>query len=439
MAAAKKRSGKGKKSVSQVPDLAGVRKKVEQHYPYLWPAVEAGLSVCATLLLKDNANPTALIYIGPASAGKTTVASMFDGSLQEGAKQEGSGIVYRSDQFTPASFVTQAATVLREELEKIDLLPRIKHKVLLTPDLVTMFRGKADELTERFSIITRVLDGQGLTRDGGAHGQRGYTGDYLFAWLGCTTPLTDTIWGLMAQLGSRLFFFSLDSASEPTEEDLVQSITKDISYQPMLKECQHCVQDFLKTLFLKSGGVKSVIWVQRKTPVKVARTIAALASMLAKMRTRVQDSQHGETKPESAHRAMAVLHNVARGHAIINGRTRLTEEDLPVVAGIVLSSMPLERRAVLQAFAQHDGNDLSVNDVSKAVGISQTTAREVMREISRLKIAHFDEKGSGKPSALVLNPAWRTSEKGEMWKLVKKVTTSQKNGDVLAEDQEKVS
>ena len=68
MAGTKKPTVKGKKSVakSEGTDIAGVRKIVEKHFPHLWPAVEAGLSVCATLLLKDNANPTALIYIGPA-------------------------------------------------------------------------------------------------------------------------------------------------------------------------------------------------------------------------------------------------------------------------------------------------------------------------------------------------------------------------------------
>jgi hypothetical protein len=165
--------------VSAEPDITEVRQTVEWHYPHLWPAVEAGLAVCATLLLKDNANPTALIYIGPASAGKTTVASMFEETILEGLKHEPKKLVYRSDQFSAASFVSQSATTAREDLPKVDLLPRIQHKVLLTPDLVTMFRGKQDELTERFSIITRILDGQGFTRDSGTHGQRGYTGDVL--------------------------------------------------------------------------------------------------------------------------------------------------------------------------------------------------------------------------------------------------------------------
>lgn len=161
-----------------------VRGVISGHFPHLWPAVEAGLSTCAMLLLADNVNPVALIYVGASSAGKTTVASMFEGTVVKGLE-----IVYRTDKFTPASFVTHSAKATAEQLVKVDLLPRIRHKILLTPELSPIFRGKPDELAERFSIITRVLDGQGLTTDSGTHGRRGYTGDYLFAWIGCTTPL----------------------------------------------------------------------------------------------------------------------------------------------------------------------------------------------------------------------------------------------------------
>src|SRR3990172_3902192 len=132
-------------------DVAMVRGTLEEHFPGLWPAVEVGLSVCGTLLLADNSNPVAVIYVGPPSSSKTTVADMFAGHR----------LCYRSDNFTPASFVSHAANRSAKDLQKVDLLPRIKHKVLVTPELATIFRGKEDDLVNQFKIITRVLDGQG--------------------------------------------------------------------------------------------------------------------------------------------------------------------------------------------------------------------------------------------------------------------------------------
>jgi hypothetical protein len=128
-----------------------VRAVIDQHFPLLWPAVDLGLATCATLLLKDNMSPVALIYVGPPSAGKTTIATMF-----ETATYKDQHICYRSDKFTPAAFVSQSAKAKPTQLARIDLLPRIKHKVLLTPELSTIFRGKQDELVERFSIITHI-------------------------------------------------------------------------------------------------------------------------------------------------------------------------------------------------------------------------------------------------------------------------------------------
>src|SRR5262249_54104774 len=157
---------------------ASVKSKVEEHFPTLWPAVEAGLSTCATLLLADNSNPVALIYVAPPSTGKTTVASMF-----EHATVNGRPLCYRSDKFTPVVFVSPCAKATTKGLADVDLLHKIKDRVLLTPELSTIFQGKQDDLCERFSIITRVMDGQGLTTDSGTHGQRGYVGEYLFAWL----------------------------------------------------------------------------------------------------------------------------------------------------------------------------------------------------------------------------------------------------------------
>jgi hypothetical protein len=158
-----------------VIDVAIVRSTVEEHFPRLWPAVDVGLATCATLLLADNTNPVAVIYEGPPASSKTTVADMFAGHPSATVRTTS----------TPAAFVSHATNQRRESLAKVDLLPRIRHKVLVTPELATIFRGKDDDLVNQFKIITRVLDGQGLVTDSGAQGRRGYEGDYFVrvAWL----------------------------------------------------------------------------------------------------------------------------------------------------------------------------------------------------------------------------------------------------------------
>lgn len=381
-------------------DLQTVREAVMFHFPHLWPAVEVGLSTCATLLLADNVNPVAVIYVGPPSAGKTTVASMFDG-----AKVKGELFCYRSDKFTPASFVSHSAKATTEQLNKIDLLPRIRHKVLVTPELSTVFRGKADDLAERFSTITRVMDGQGLWIDSGTHGRRGYDGDYLFAWLGCTTPFDTKVWEVMAQLGSRLFFLVMDALSEPTVDELVKALGQAEAYQLGIQECRQVVHFFLDTLFTRYGGVRGVQWNGKGNPGHVSDAINRLAILLATMRT-LGVKEDAPPQPESPYRARAVLHNLARGHALVHGRRQLTSDDLPMIAQVMISSIPAERRAVLLALANNEGKPLTVSQVEDATQVSRHTAEGIMKDLDWLGMMRFSKEGSGKASTLSIKPSW---------------------------------
>lgn len=382
--------------------LAEVRETVMKHFPNLWQAVEVGLSTCATLLLADNANPVALIYVGPPSAGKTTVVSLFDGAMVNGQ-----ALCYRSDKFTPASFVSQSAKATEQALRKVDLLPRIRFKVLLTPELSTIFRGKPDELTERFSTITRVLDGQGLVTDSGTHGQRGYKGDYLFAWLGATTPFDPAVWKVMAQLGSRLFFLVMDAVADPTEEELIRAIKQEVPYEEGRKQCQEAVGRFLEFLFTQNKGVRGVAWEPEKNSHEVSETIARCAMLLARMRTPY--NKDVEPQHESPHRANAVLYNLARGHALVCGRTNLSPEDVSITTQVTLSSIPAHRRAVLVAFARNEGQPLTVKLIEVAANVARHTAEGIMEEMEWLGLASYDKPGNGKSSTLTLRPEWTWS------------------------------
>jgi len=401
--------------------VESVREVISRYFPHLWPAVEAGLSTCATLLLADNVNPVALIYVGPPSTGKTTVISMFDG-----AATQGQPLCYRSDKFTHPAFVSQSAKATKQQLAEIDLLPRIKHKVLLTPESSTIFRGKQDELAERFSIITRVLDGQGLLIDSGTHGRRGYEGDYFFAWLGATTPFEPIVWKVMAQLGSRLFFLMLDAVAEPTVEELALALSQPVTYPESLNKCREVVHRYLDGLFTQHHGIRGVQWNNEQNPPEVVTGISQCASLLALMRT---PYEMGKTvHAESPHRANAVLYHLARGHALVCGRTSLDKDDLPMIARITLSSIPAERRAVLLAFVRHKGEPLTVEQVREATGVSRHTAEGLMEEMAWLGIAVYERPGDGRASLLTLQAEWAWIAQGEFAALLLKGATWHESG-----------
>ncbi len=385
-----------------------LRQTIQGDFPEYWPAVVAGLSVCATLFLEDSSNPVALIYVGGPGTGKTTVASLFTEHA----------LCYRSNKFTPAAFVSHASNVPKAKLPEIDLLPRIQHKVLVAPELAPIFRGKEDELVTRFAVITGVMDGQGWIVDSGTHGRRGYTGDYLFAWLGCTTPLPDAIWGVMAQLGSRLFFFRIDQKADATGADLVQEV-REMSYKERVERCQKAVHAFLDHLVQACGGVRGVKWDRQADPRPVLEQIVKLARLLAAMRSQpAEESLHRYVQPvpEAPHRALAVLHHLARGHALVHGRRHLAEDDLPLVVRVTFDSMPPEYACALKALCEAGSKGvLIMEDVRVALGVRHPeTARKVMRELDARGVVRYAEDGPGKPAHVRFRPEWEWCASGDL-------------------------
>jgi len=391
---------------ASAPSINAVKAVFEQHFPDLWPAVEAGLSTCATLLLEDNSNPVTLILCGASGCGKSTVTNMFDG-----VKIQGKPFTYRSDKFTTASFVSHSAQATREQLQEVDLLPKIKNKVLLTPELSPIFRGKADDLTLCFSMLTRVLDGQGLMTDSGTHGQRGYEGPHIFAWIGATTPLDASVWDIMATLGSRLFFLMLDTEEMTSIEDLVDSLTNEVSHSAGVVACKTVIGQFLDELFTRHNGIAGVQWGASQNSRSILQGIARFAELMAVMRTPYKK----DCKPmaETPRRANAVLYNMARGHALVHGRRELTLDDLPLIALVASSSIPHNRRAILLAMARNQGKPLTVHLVENALGVSRHTAEAAMEEMHWLGVGVFSKPGKGLTSTFALKSKWDWFMSGE--------------------------
>jgi hypothetical protein len=190
-----------------------------------------------------------LNIVGPASSEKTTVLSFFYGN---------DDLVYHSDNFTPASFVSHSAKTKREKLPDVDMLPKIKGKCLIVPELAPIFGTNKDELLHNFSILTRVFDGEGLQTNSGVHGRRGYEGDYYFAWLGATTPIRKAVWNTMAQLGSRLLFLAAPSGLSVEDKSLkmFSEFYERQPYRERVEICRSAVRDFLGFLVAQydNGG-----------------------------------------------------------------------------------------------------------------------------------------------------------------------------------------
>jgi hypothetical protein len=384
---------------------------IEANFPALVRPAEICLSVVPQVLLNDVSNPFALALVDVPSSSKTIILNFFDGPTE---------LTYTTDNFTPASFVSHASNVKREELGNVDLLPRIRYHTLIVRELGSIFGANDDDLKKSLGILTRVLDGEGLQTDSGVHGRRGYKGDYVFNVLAGTTPIQPRVFKIMGNFGSRLFFLSLHTPDEDDDELIAQN--KGTAWKLKESACRRATENFLRTLWARyPNGVE---WNKANDPDDCLRVIARCARLLARLRGAINvwpGDEGGEklshTVPviEKPRRINCLFYNLARGHALICGRRQLTVEDLWPVLDVTCDSAPTHRAKVIRGLIEAGGT-LSTSGVAKLLGHSSSTALKEMEALSLLGVVDKTDEGKDEPGrpetqiTLASRFAWFKSE-----------------------------
>lgn len=368
-----------------------------------WDVTEAILSAHATLLLRGQTGGIGLVITGPSGSGKTTVLKFLEG-LDE--------MVYRSDDVTPASFVSHDSSKNEEQLKEVDLLPRIKRKTLLSRDMATWFAGDQEAVYKRMSIMAPLMDGDGYTRDTGSHGQRGYTGgEYRFNFIGATTPLKSRAWQAMGTVGNRLVFHEKRGTSDTAS--VVDDVIGGSNYGERVKRCQESVHAFLQQLWDETEGVGSVEFTESPAP-EVWSVLECLTRLVQHSRAPLIE---GTPQPEGGHRIAQTLFSIAQGHALLHGRQRVEIEDMHICGRIALSTMPSERRPIIRALVNPASEgELTAREVEAIAGVTRPTAHSRMELLGTLGMATCREiEGDGRESKIVeLGAEFRWPEELDM-------------------------
>lgn len=180
----------------------------DKNFPGLWHSMDFMLSIHRILSIKGCTLPFAGIILGPPSSSKTLAIELLRNSKN----------VYYTDNFSSKAFVSHNTAVPKEQLEEIDLLPRIKDKCLLAPELSPIFSKKDEDLIEILGILTRILDGHGYQSDSGAHGRRGYSGEHMFTMIGAAVDIPYKVHRQLATLGPKLYFYRMPKSNKTDSE-----------------------------------------------------------------------------------------------------------------------------------------------------------------------------------------------------------------------------
>jgi hypothetical protein len=388
--------------------------KIKEHFPKISFKVllelDFVLSLKTILNIEDITLPFLGIVFAAPSSMKTQIIELFEKWIYS----------YYTDKFTAKSFVSHSATVSKDKLSEVDLLPRIKDKILLTPELSPLFTGKEEDIKEQFGIITKVLDGKGYKSESGVHGQRGYHGNYMFTWIGAAVDIPHYIYKFLSTIGFKIYFLRLPRTNITTD-DLADQLLTEKPFGEKMLEIEKILIDYLNwfeicPLSIGSQNLAKVEWNKSKEDRNTIKIIAELAILLAHLRGDVYVSKsddfmpiennaqqqqqqhqpkefiHGLPKIEDPSRAVQQLYNLARGHALSYGRNYITIEDISIVLKVVLSTGSIERVLILDLLIANNGS-LTTSQITTSMRISNNTAKRTMTEFKGLELVTMDRVG----------------------------------------------
>ncbi|MDN5846508.1 MAG: hypothetical protein L0H53_09575 [Candidatus Nitrosocosmicus sp.] len=386
--------------------------------PELWEPLEFALTIKFILNIKDCSLPFSGIILGPPSSFKTAVIELLRGYPN----------TFYTDSFSPKSFVSHNTAVSLEQLQKIDLLPKIQDKIFLSPELSPVFAKREEELNELLGIITRVLDGHGYESDSGAQGHRGYNKKMMFVWIGAAVEIPRKVHKLLGTLGPKIYFFRLKTYPKSEEYYLkqIQDENSNNGFKQKIDDIKKVLWDYLNWFDIcpiamkDSHGNIKVPWHNElnayddnssKKPFgksiddqNAIRIIIRLSKLLAVLRGVVptwetkdhQGSDYAYTFPtiEGPSRAIEQLKNLAKSHALTEGRNYITMEDTPLLIKVVLSTASKERVIIFDYLLQRNGL-VETPDIEEHLMITKPTALRTMTEFMVLGIVKKIELGEG--------------------------------------------
>jgi len=324
----------------------------------------------ATLFINGITQPISLFLLGDPSTKKSTLLEIMRGLDK----------VLWSDIFSPASFVSGA-----RDIEGGDLLPRLRNRCLVTPELGVLFKDR--NLPQTLGLLTRLLDGFGYVRHTG-FGEVGVHENVRFNWCAAIVKIQPKIWDLLGHLGHRLLFLHLENeneSAEAVENRLVRMITEDRDYIEKLSICRNAVIAFFQNI--QARYPNGVTWNTAMDNPRAKRIIAKAALMLKCLRGTIDPKDATDTIFEEPTRLTQSFYNICRGYALMHYRTRIILNDVESVLVIMLDSAPPERKKLLLALLEQNGEI----DADQYMEISKHSHERVKDEFTNFEILNIAE------------------------------------------------
>ena len=179
------------------------------------------------------------------------------------------------------------------------------------------------------------------------------------------------------------------------------------SWKQKQKNCKEASRDFLTTLWSKYP--EGIEWNKEEDPEDCRLIITRCANLLSRLRGSINvwkedygpdEYSYQEPIIEMPDRISQILYNLARGHALICGRTNINHDDLGLILNITFDSAPLSRSRLFRILVESKG-EISTDPLMEKINCSRPMA---LKEMETLKILGLVELKDGETS-MVGRPA----------------------------------
>ena len=381
--------------MATITDFEQLDSIISRYFPdkffYLKLILAAGYS---TLFINGITQPISLFLVGDPSTKKSTLLEIMRGLDR----------VIFSDIFSPASFVSGARNVEGND----DLLPRLRNRCLVTPELGVLFKDR--NLPQTLGLLTRLLDGMGYVRHTG-FGEVGVHENVRFNWCAAIVKIQPKIWNLLGHLGHRLLFLHLENDNESieaVENRLVRMITEDRDYNEKLSICRNAVIAYFQKI--QARYPNGVTWNTAMDDPQAKRIIVRAALMLKSLRGTIDPKDATNTIFEEPTRLTQSLYNICRGYALMHDRIHITINDVESILTVMLDSAPPERKKLLLALLEQNGEI----DVDQYMGMSKHSYKRVLDDFTNfetLNIVEFIQDNTVKKIKLKQEFSWLLDKK----------------------------
>lgn len=343
---------------------------------------DAYVTVFIRMLFAGVSDCPMIIAVGQASTGKSTVAELFD-DLH---------LSQSHDIVTSKAWISHNADGDKGEY---DLLPRIKQRVMLAAEMGPWFTG--DDVEAYMRVLSRVADGNGLSKTTGAHGttryEADYPGEYRFGLIGATTFPSKRAWIEMGNAGSRFLFHPMPKVDDLTQ--LLDTLNDGGKYTEKKSKARNHITEWWNYFYHKHDGE---ITDSDKPFVTEDQDLAliVLARIIARGRAVDFGGDHGQSgvdMSEQESRAYKMLKRMVRARALGYERATVNDDDMEMAVRVAFASIPQWRQPIVKMLCNpaHNGRYTS-SDVQDRLGIARSTAIERMKEAGRIQVGRYEQE-----------------------------------------------